>query len=246
MSISYPQVESKTPLRNRILWSRCVFPVCYNRAVFETYPGCNTFGVIAYMKIDRIIKKVALFILLTSAEGGGSSAAAGMAAAFSAFYEEYMPRVFGYISYRVNDRQTAEDLTSSVFEKALGAFKSYNPERAAMSTWVFAIARNTLIDHFRAASTHQSVAIDEDMDFADENCDPETDLLKSEEGRKLRKLVESLTQDERGIIALKFGAGLTNREIARTTGLSESNVGVIIFRTVRKLRDRFGEEGKGG
>jgi RNA polymerase sigma-70 factor (ECF subfamily) len=164
-----------------------------------------------------------------------------MAAAFSAFYEDYMPRVFGYINYRVNDRQTAEDLTSAVFEKALGAFKSYDSQKAAMSTWVFAIARNTLIDHYRAASSHQNVAIDETMDFVDEGCDPEKDLLKSDEARSLRKLIAGLSENERGIIALKFGAGLTNREIARTTGLSESNVGVMLFRTVRKLRDMYGE-----
>ena len=194
------------------------------------------------MKIDTIfLKRVALFIFLMSAETGSSGSTAGTAAAFAAFYEEYMPKVFGYISYRVNDRQTAEDLTSIVFEKALGAFKNYNPQRAAMSTWVFAIARNTLTDHFRSVSAHQTLVLDESMDLPDAGCDPENDLLRAEEARALRKLVAGLSDNERGIIALKFGAGLTNREIARTTGLSESNVGVTLFRTVRKLRDMYGE-----
>ena len=152
-----------------------------------------------------------------------------------------MPKVFGYICYRINDRQTAEDLTSAVFEKALVSFKTYNAQKAGMSTWVFAIARNTVIDPFRTARTQQTVVLDETMDFTAENCDPEEELLKADEVRKLRKLVEGLSHNERGIISLKFGGGLTNREIARVTGLSESNVGVIIYRTVRKLRDEFGE-----
>jgi RNA polymerase sigma-70 factor (ECF subfamily) len=198
------------------------------------------------MNIDKIIqKRAALLTLLISAEEGGLKNDDGQETLFADFYEQYMPKVFGYISYRVNDRQTAEDLTSAVFEKALGAFATYDPRKAGMSTWVFTIARNTLTDHFRAAQTHKTVVLDETMDFTAENCDPEEDLLKADEVRKLRELIAGLSQSERGIISLKFGAGLTNREIARTLGLSESNVGVIIYRTVRKLRDEFGEAADG-
>jgi RNA polymerase sigma-70 factor (ECF subfamily) len=74
-----------------------------------------------------------------------------------------------------------------------------------------------------------------------ENSDPEEELLRADEVRKLRQLIEGLSQNERSIISLKFGGGLTNRDIARTLGLSESNVGVIVYRTVRRLRDGFGE-----
>lgn len=182
-----------------------------------------------------------MLTLLLSAEEGGLRDAAGNETLFADFYEQYMPKVFGYISYRVNDRQTAEDLTSAVFEKALAAFATYDSRKAGMSTWVFTIARNTLTDHFRAAHTRKTVVLDETMDFTAENCDPEEELLKADEIRKLRKLIEGLSQNERSIISLKFGGGLTNRDIARTLGLSESNVGVIVYRTVRKLRDGFGE-----
>jgi RNA polymerase sigma factor (sigma-70 family) len=205
--------------------------------------GCNTLAVQTYMQLDRsLLKRAALLVLYASFEDGGIGASPDRAAAFSAFYEEYMPKVFGYISYRVNDRQTAEDITSKVFEKALSAFTSYDPGKAGLSTWVFAIARNTLTDHFRSAHNQQNVALDETMDFVDEGCNPESDLLRADEVRRLRKLIEGLSAEERGIIALKFGAGLTNREIAKTSGLSESNVGVIVYRTVRKLRQRFEEE----
>ncbi len=192
------------------------------------------------MQLDeQILKRAALLVLLASLEDGSVGGSSG--ADFSAFYEEFMPRVFGYISYRVNDRQTAEDITSTIFEKALAAWGSYDPGKAGKSTWVFAIARNALTDHFRAAAARPSVALDDSMDFADEGCDPEGEALRSDEVRRLRTLIAGLDADERGLIALKFGAGLTNREIARSSGMSESNVGVIIFRTVRKLRAQFEE-----
>ena len=90
-----------------------------------------------------------MLIILTQAEMVeriGQSAAE----AFAGFYEQYLPKVYRYISYRISDTHTAEDITSAVFEKALNKFKSFSPEKASFSTWIFTIARNTLTDHFRA------------------------------------------------------------------------------------------------
>ena len=64
--------------------------------------------------------------------------------AFTEFYRVYLPKVFRYISYKIADTHLAEDLTSAVFEKALTKFKSYDENKAAFSTWIFRIARNTL------------------------------------------------------------------------------------------------------
>jgi len=63
---------------------------------------------------------------------------------FGHLYEQYLPRIFQYVSYRVGDRTTAEDLTSDIFNKALTNFTKYDSRKAAFSTWVFSIARNTL------------------------------------------------------------------------------------------------------
>ena len=68
---------------------------------------------------------------------------------FAELYEEYLPKVFRYVRYRVNELQVAEDLTSTTFEKALVNFEKYSADRAAFSTWVFSIARNVVIDHYR-------------------------------------------------------------------------------------------------
>jgi RNA polymerase sigma-70 factor, ECF subfamily len=168
--------------------------------------------------------------------------AGGIARAFSELYEQYLPRVYRYVSYRINDVQMAEDLTSIIFEKALTGFRSYSSDKASFSTWIFTIARNTLIDHYRVNRREQIVPLDPALSVSEEDSNPEETVEKNEEYRQLHKCLSKLASHEREIIALKFGAEMTNRQIAKTLGLSESNVGTILYRTVRKLRDNFHEQ----
>ncbi len=164
------------------------------------------------------------------------------AEAFAELYTQFLPGVFRYISYRVTDKHMAEDLTSTVFEKALTKFTSYSHEKAAFSTWIFSIARNTVIDHFRTSKQARTVPIDNALSVPDETDSPEDDAVKTDEICRLRTCLAHLPKKELEIFSLKFGAEMTTRQIARTLGLSESNVGTTIFRSVRKLRDDF----KGG
>jgi RNA polymerase sigma factor (sigma-70 family) len=158
---------------------------------------------------------------------------------FADLYQEYLPKVYRYISYRITDTHQAEDLTSIVFEKALTKFQSYSSEKAAFSTWIFSITRNTLIDYFRASHKVQTVQIEEAPPPSSREPSPEDELVKSEEFQKLQHCLSHLAAQEREILSLKFGGEMNNRQIARMTGLSESNVGVIIYRAVRKLRGEF-------
>lgn len=160
---------------------------------------------------------------------------------FTAFYEKYLPQIFRYISYRVTDKHLAEDLTSTVFEKALTKFESYRPEKASFSTWVFRIARNTVIDYFRVRGREQTIQLDEAVDRPGDDKSPEQTAIDEEEFRMLNHFILRLAPHEQEIISLKFAGDMTNRQIAGMLGLSESNVGVIVYRAVRKLRSDFEE-----
>jgi RNA polymerase sigma factor (sigma-70 family) len=162
------------------------------------------------------------------------------AEAFSVFYEQYLPKIFRYISFKVSDKFLAEDITSAVFEKALTKFKTYSSKKAAVSTWIFAIARNTLIDYFRSRSKEQTVQLDESMDIPEEGKSIEEKVIEKEEWQVLRKCISRLNPNEQEIISLKFGSEMTNRQIAGVLGISDSNVGVILYRAIRRLRDDFG------
>ena len=159
---------------------------------------------------------------------------------WDAAYREEMPRVFSYFRYRGFERATAEDLTSATFEKAWRARARYRRERAAVSTWLLAIARNVAIDHLRRSRPEVPL---EDVHGRDERT-PEQEALREAQARRLRGLLAAFPERERELLSLKYGAGATNRAIATLTGLSESNVGTILHRTVGALRDRWVEGGR--
>ncbi len=161
--------------------------------------------------------------------------------AFAELYEEFLPKVLAFISYRVADTHIAEDLTSAVFEKAIIKFNTYDAKKGKFATWLFSIARNTLTDHFRASSRCQTVPLDGIVSVCDDKAPPEDAAVMAEERCRLHACITRLTGQEQEIISLKFGAEMTNRQISRLLGLTESNVGIIVYRTVRKLRDDFGK-----
>src|SRR5512136_2506782 len=95
---------------------------------------------------------------------------------FAQFYDEFMPKVFSYIRYKVDSEQTTEDLTSIVFEKALSNFMKYNRDKAAFSTWIFAIARNTVIDYYRTESRRKHLDLEAAVDIPSPESSPEEAL----------------------------------------------------------------------
>lgn len=164
---------------------------------------------------------------------------------FAEFYEQYMSKIFRYIRYRVNNVQLTEDLTSATFEKALAGFSKYSSDRAKFSTWIFAIARNVVIDHYRASGRRETMVLEEVTEIPSADSSPEEKLEKKVELQALQLYLAELSEEEREIIQLKFGAELNNRQIAKMLGLSETNIGTRLYRTVRKLRDSFGESKNG-
>jgi RNA polymerase sigma factor (sigma-70 family) len=166
---------------------------------------------------------------------------------FAALYEQHMPGVYRYLRYRVGNVHLAEDLTSIVFEKALTNFRRYRSDRATTLTWLMTIARNTVIDHYRRQGRRQEMTLDDAGEVLSANESPEQEAIKKEELRRLGFCLARLSSQEQEIISCKFGAEMKNRQVARLLYLSESNVGTILYRAVRKLRDCFREweNGKG-
>ncbi len=156
---------------------------------------------------------------------------------FTAIYEAHMAYVFRYISYRVSNRNEAEDLTSLVFEKALAAFDRYDPRKSAPQTWLLTIARNTVTDHLRKSSKRKTMPLDDAVGVASADPPPPETAETQEEYEKLQLCLAVLPQREQEIISLKFGGELNNRQIASVVGLSQNNVGTIIFRAICKLRN---------
>jgi RNA polymerase sigma-70 factor (ECF subfamily) len=158
---------------------------------------------------------------------------------FDELYRLELPRIYNYFRFRVGDGPLAEDLTSETFLKAWRNRERYRRDLGAFSTWLFTIARRVAQDHYRRR--HPEVPLDEALwtssgviveDIADRDAD----------FTRLSVLLAQLAERDRELVALKYGAGLTNRLIARLTGLTESNVGVILHRTLQGLRSNWENE----
>jgi RNA polymerase sigma-70 factor, ECF subfamily len=155
---------------------------------------------------------------------------------WDALYADHLPRIYNYFRFRLATQADVEDLTARTFEKAWSARDSYRRDLAGFATWLYRIARNLCIDHLRSRREH--APLDAASEIAAERT-PETDEERRSDLTRLAALMASLPDRERELIALKYGAGLSNRAIAPLVGLSESNVGTIVHRTVQALRAQW-------
>lgn len=146
-----------------------------------------------------------------------------------------LPRLYNYFRYRLGDEAVAEDLTSVVLEKAWTKRHRYRKDRAAFSTWLFAIAQNEVITYIRRRRITLPISMAEEVtnETAEDMAEQAQDL------GQLSSLLINLPERERELVSLKFGADLNNREISTITGLSESNVGTILSRVLQKLRQQW-------
>lgn len=159
------------------------------------------------------------------------------AEAFADLYELHTGAVFNYCLFRIGDRAVAEDLAADTFERAWCARQRYNPKRADFTTWLFTIARRVVIDWQRRVARRPSVGLDARR--ADDAPTPEAQTEAAERQLRLVQLVRALDPREQELIALKFGAGMTNRRIAQLLGKSETAIGTALYRVMQKLRDRW-------
>jgi RNA polymerase sigma-70 factor (ECF subfamily) len=161
---------------------------------------------------------------------------------WESLYAEQLPRVYNFFRYRVGHGAVAEDLTSLTFEKAWQARDRYRRDLASFSTWLMAIARNVAVDHYRSRALRTAAPLEEAEGLAGPPS-PETLAVARSDAEHLAKRLATLPDRERELIALKYGAGLTNRGIARLLSMTESNVGTILHRTIQRLRADWEEEG---
>lgn len=161
---------------------------------------------------------------------------------FIYIFETYYKRIYNYIYYRVNCNEEAEDLTSQVFEKVMLKIETYSESKSPFEVWLFAIARNVIKDYFRSLKKHKFFSMDKIEKFISIEKNPEDIVVKAETNDKLLKSLNILNTRERNIVALKFGGNLKNKEIAEILDITESNVGVILYRIMKKLKTEMERE----
>lgn len=154
---------------------------------------------------------------------------------FGMLYTDCFRGVYGYIAARVQDPQTAEDLTSETF---LRAWRRWPPRKVTGSVpraWVFQIARNLVIDHYRASGRRQTIPLDEAQVYNPREFPGENGHLGA---LAIQTTLATLSERDQEVLSLRL-AGLSNREIGSVLDLSEAAAGMACLRALRRLREKL-------
>jgi RNA polymerase sigma-70 factor (ECF subfamily) len=154
--------------------------------------------------------------------------------AFERLYRSSRDDVYAYVAGLLRDSAAAEEVTAAVFERAYRKRNRFDPERGEPRAWLFGIARNAALDELRRRG-RQAELTTEPADLGSFDSSESTE--RSERRLAVSAALERLGAHERELIALKFFAGLENREIARVLGIGESNAGTKLHRAMTKLRE---------
>jgi len=161
----------------------------------------------------------------------------GNTALFGVLYDRYLDRIYRFIYYKTWNKDTAEDITSDVFHKALTRISSFDAHKGNFSQWIYRIARNAVIDHYRTAKRH--VPIEDVFDLGEEDHTVhEHDIrisMKHVEG-----YLRTLTPRQREIITLRIWEEKSYKEIAEIVDGTEDSVKMAFSRTMKELRQKCG------
>jgi RNA polymerase sigma factor (sigma-70 family) len=161
---------------------------------------------------------------------------------FTDLYDEYFNQVNRYLRCRVNNYWDGDDLTTTVFLKALENFHQYDRSRS-FGAWIFRIAHNVYVDYVRKKKevpiNHEEWLVNEE----DTTWQPEQRTLSKEERNDLQQWIEQLTQDQKDVLSLRYFADLKIRQVAEVIGKSDSAIKMITRRAIAQLK-KFYERGK--
>lgn len=148
-----------------------------------------------------------------------------------AIYEEYHEKILWYIFSKVNDKFLAEDICSDVFVKVFEKYESFNKEKASASTWIYTIARNTLIDYYRVRKIHEEVPedISTGSSVEDEVCN--NAMLEM-----LADGLNKLDEREKDLIILHYYSGYNLKETAQKIGISYAYVKILHNKALGELK----------
>lgn len=152
---------------------------------------------------------------------------------FDEIYDQYLPKIFQFVYYRVRHKQTAEDITSQVFLKLVHNFHSYNPAKAPFGAWLYRIARNTLIDHVRTAKPTSDLDAAFGVAGSDDLMEAADIKIKLE---SVKTEMNKLSELQREVLTMRVWDGLSHKEISEILEISEDSSKVALSRAINNLK----------
>ena len=162
------------------------------------------------------------------------AAAKGDEQAFAGLYDTYLDSVYRFIYLRVEDQQTAEDITSNVFLRAWEKLGNYQFRGVPFRAWLFRIARNAVIDHYRTRK--ENAPLEVVLNSRDDNLLPVSQQVGLRiEAEQVMVSIQHLTEDQRNVLTLKLVHGLNTKEVAKTLGKRQGAVRALQMRGLQAL-----------
>ncbi len=156
---------------------------------------------------------------------------------FTELFDLYQKKIYSFIYFRTHHKETAEDITSLTFTKALEHFKKFDAAKGKFSSWLYQIARNNIIDHYRASVP--TVDINDAWDLA-ASSNVERDAETAIRLEKVKNYLNTLPARQRDIIIMRVWDDMSHIDIAEILEISEANSKMIFSRALEKLRAEAG------
>ncbi len=167
---------------------------------------------------------------------------------FAPLYDHYFPKIYNYIYHKVSNKQLAEDLVSETFYKALANINRFEWQKRSFACWLYTIARNQVIDNYRKQNPVLLDGSEEELPSPEHN-NPEEKVLRDVSRDELIALIRTLSQDQQDALLLRFQEELKIKEIAQVLNKNEGAVKALMFRGLKKLRQKLelerGDEDEG-
>jgi RNA polymerase sigma-70 factor (ECF subfamily) len=161
--------------------------------------------------------------------------------ALGQIHDTYYGPIFRYISFRVSDYQTAEDLASEVFTRLLTALRDKSAPQKTLRGWLYSVAAIVVKDHYRKKYRSGQTELNENMPSHTDTPDQVVEMILNQE--RLHEAMSTLTDDQQNVIALRFGYGMAIRDVAQTLRKSEGSVKMLQARAINTLSQQLNPQG---
>ncbi len=151
-----------------------------------------------------------------------------------------MSAIYGYVYMRTSqNRAIAEDIVSEIFTKAVENFDQFDEKKGSFKSWIFQIARNYLIDHFRSKKNQKTESLEEIANYIKDPNDPQKDAKDSIEKELVKEVINTLSEDKKELIILRYFSGYSIEEIAEITDENPNNLRVKLHRIQQELKRKL-------
>ena len=156
---------------------------------------------------------------------------------FGHIYDQYIAKIYRFVYLKVNSQEVAEDITSKVFLKGWEAFKSQKETIKNPGAFLYQIARNAVVDHYRAKGRSKEVPVDTSWELSDPGTNAQDAAILNADVAVVRTAIQKLKKEYQDIIIWHYLEDMTIPEIAELLGKPEGTVRVSLHRGLKELKD---------